>query len=306
MFNKIKKKLIEFLQINSLKKENEQIKLALGKLLSDINSKKNPSEIEEIEFKIFSQFGDDGIIQFLIKKINLDESLRTFVEFGVENYQESNTRFLLFNNNWSGLIIDSSSKNVSQIKNSNYYWKYDLEAICSFVTKKNINNILEKSIITKKIGLLSIDVDGNDYWIWESINYVDPIIVVIEFNSNFGFDEKITVPYKEDFMRTKEHYSNLYWGTSLGALQFLAKKKGYTFICTNTAGNNAYFVKEDFCKNLNLNFKKNFFNAKFRESRDKNGTKNYLRGKEKINEIKELEVINVENNQKLKISEILK
>ena len=141
---------------------------------------------------------------------------------------------------------------------------------------------MEKSKIKKKIGLLSIDVDGNDYWIWESINCIDPIIVVIEFNSNFGFDEKISVPYKEDFMRSKEHYSNLYWGTSLGALKFLANKKGYEFICTNTAGNNAYFVKESYFKDLNNKFNKNFYGAKFRESRDENGVKTYLKGKKKL------------------------
>ena len=115
MLKKIKKKLIEFLQINSLKKENEEIKLSIGKLLSDINSKKIPSEIEEIEFKIFSQFGDDGIIQFLTKKINLDESNKFFIEFGVENYKEYNTRFLLFNNNWSGLIMMLHQKYLKEI-----------------------------------------------------------------------------------------------------------------------------------------------------------------------------------------------
>ena len=112
MIKKIKSKKINFLKIKSLKKENEEIKLLLGKLLSEINSKKNPSKVEEIEFKVFSQFGDDGIIQFLTSRINFDEKNRSFVEFGVENYQESNTRFLLFNDNWSGLVIDSSRQNI--------------------------------------------------------------------------------------------------------------------------------------------------------------------------------------------------
>ena len=94
----------------------------------------------------------------------------------------------------------------------------------SFVTKSNINNILENSKINKKIGLLSIDVDGNDYWIWENINYIDPILVIVEFNSNFGFEQKISVPYKENFIRTEEHYSNLYWGASLEAFKFLAQR----------------------------------------------------------------------------------
>ena len=110
MLDRLKKKILNILQIKNLKSENEEIKIILGKLLSELNLKKTPQKVNEIEFKIFSQFGDDGIIQFLINKIDFDEDRKFFVEFGVENYEESNTRFLLFNNNWSGLIMDSSEK----------------------------------------------------------------------------------------------------------------------------------------------------------------------------------------------------
>ena len=149
-------------------------------------------------------------------------------------------------------------------------------------------------------------MDGNDYWIWENINYIDPILVIVEFNSNFGFEQKISVPYKENFIRTEEHYSNLYWGASLEAFKFLAQKKGYKFFCTNTAGNNAYFVKESNYKDIKTKFNKNYYEAKFRESRDKDGKKNLLKGKEKINEILDLDVIDVEKNRKFKIREIVK
>lgn len=306
MIKKIKKKLLNIFKIKYLQNEIENLSILNGKILAKLNKLQEPSTINDIEFKVFSQFGDDGIIQFLISRINFDETNKSFVEFGVENYQESNTRFLLFNDNWSGLVIDSSRQNIQQIKKSGYYWKYDLEAICSFITKENINNILEHSKMSRKIGILSIDVDGNDYWIWENITYVDPIIVIIEFNSNFGFEQKISVPYKENFIRTEEHYSNLYWGASLEAFKFLAQKKGYKFFCTNTAGNNAYFVKESNYKDIKTKFNKNYYEAKFRESRDKDGKKNLLKGKEKINEILDLDVIDVEKNRKFKIREIVK
>ena len=110
----------------------------------------------------------------------------------------------MFNNNWSGLIIDSSEKNINEIKNSNYFWKYNLEVRNNFITRENINIIIKDSKLNKEhIGILSIDIDGNDYWVWKEINVIDPIIVIIEYNSSFGFVNKVSIPYDKNFSRTK-------------------------------------------------------------------------------------------------------
>ena len=112
MIKYLKNKILTFLKINYLKKEQEEIKLLLGRLNNKINRDNQPNNLVDIEFKVFSQFGDDGIIQYLIEKINIPREYENFIEFGVENYSESNTRYLLFNNNWSGLIMDASNKNI--------------------------------------------------------------------------------------------------------------------------------------------------------------------------------------------------
>ncbi len=306
MKNYIKNKIKNFFEIYKIKEDQENLKVLTGNLLSKINLRSEVDDIHQIEFKVFSQFGDDGIIQYIINKLKINDDFQNFIEFGVEDYNESNTRFLLYNNNWSGLIIDSSKKNLDFIKKSNYFWKYDLEAKCEFINADNINSIIKNSNIKKNIGLLSIDLDGNDYWVWKKIDIIDPIIVVIEYNSIFGFEEKISIPYDKDFVRSKAHFSNLYWGASLEAFKYLADKKNYKFICTNSAGNNAYFVKNSHAQNLNINLNKKFYESKFRESRDANGMKNYLTGKEKIKEILDLEVINVESSKKIKIKEVIK
>jgi hypothetical protein len=298
MIKYLKNKILNFLKINHFKKEQEEIKILLGNLNNKINSINQPKDLKDIEFKVFSQFGDDGIIQYLIEKIDIPNEYKNFIEFGVENYTESNTRYLLFNNNWSGLIMDSSRKNVNEIINSNYYWKFDLEVICEFINRDNINELITKSRIDKRIGLLSIDIDGNDYWVWEKIDVIEPIIVIVEFNSNFGFEHKISIPYDKKFERNKAHYSNLYWGTSLKALKYLSKIKGYSFVCTNSSGNNAYFVKSSEYKKINLNLNKIFYESKFRESRNKKGEKNYLSNNKKIKEIMDLEVVDVETKEK--------
>ena len=303
LINYIKYKIIKLLNIIRFSDDTE--KILIGKKLININNSKTPKIIEDIEFKIFSQFGDDGIIQFLINKIELDHRYHNFIEFGVENYNEANTKFLLLNNNWSGLIIDSSKDNIDQIKNSNFFWKFNIEAKNNFITRENINNIIKDSKLDKEhIGILSIDIDGNDYWVWEKINVIDPIIVIIEYNSSFGFFNKVSIPYDENFSRTKAHHSNLYWGASIEALKFLANKKGYKFFSTNSAGNNAYFIKESFFTKIDFILKKNSYEGKFRESRDKSGLKTFVHYKDKLNIIRDLTVEDVEKQKLFKISEL--
>ena len=203
--------------------------LLLGRLLSEkVCNIQDIQSLPDVEFKVFSQFGDDGIIQYLINKLQIKN--RTFVEFGVSDYFESNTRFLLLKDNWSGLIMDGSDYNINFIKKSDYYWRHDLTAVSNFVTRENINDLILQNEYKGEIGLLHVDLDGNDYWVWEKIDVVDPILVIMEYNSVFGPERNISVPYQENFVRTKAHSSNLYWGASLGALCNLAEKKGYYFI----------------------------------------------------------------------------
>lgn len=180
---------------------------------------KRIESLEEVEFQVFSQFGEDGIIQWLIQNIELNE--KTFVEFGVEDYTEANTRFLLMNNNWSGLIIDGSEENINHVKNWRLFWKYDLTAVAEFITKDNINEIITGAGFYGDIGLLSVDIDGNDYWVLNAITCVNPRILICEYNNIFGSDEKVSVPYDEKFYRTEKHYSNLYWGASLAHHQLV-------------------------------------------------------------------------------------
>jgi hypothetical protein len=260
----------------NINSELQDLKLSIGQIQSKLNTSSLEKNIKKKEFKVFSQWGEDGIIDYLIS--NLDIENKTFIEFGVENYSEANTKFLLLNKNWSGFVIDSSYENVQNIKKNELYWKYSLTAKSEFITKENVNSVLGESNFDKNLGLLSIDVDGNDYWIWEQIKDIDPSIVVIEYNSRFGKEKSYVVPYEKNFQRLKKHYSGIYYGASLKALIKLAIKKGYSFITCNSAGNNAFFVKKDLLndKVKENNLEKGFVINKFRESRTKEGNLAYL------------------------------
>ena len=172
-----------FNQQQLLNESDIQKVLICNLLSSQIKQKGIVKDFEEIEFKVFSQWGDDGIIQFLINYLDIKH--KTFIEFGVENYTECNTRFLLVNNNWKGLIFDGSEKNITAIKKDNFYWQYNLTAECEFITTENINHLIKKNNFSGKVGILHIDIDGNDYHVWRAITEVEADIVIMEYNSVF-------------------------------------------------------------------------------------------------------------------------
>lgn len=269
-----------------------------AKALNRINFTNRDQVLEDIklaEYKVFSQWKDDGIIQFLVEYLNIPN--KVFIEFGVENYYESNTRFLLMNNNWKGLILDGSAAHVASIKQQDIYWKYDLTAVQSFVTAENINDTIKSNGFSGEIGLLHIDIDGNDYWVWKAINCVDPVIVIMEYNSVFGNEKPWVTPYKESFNRTAAHHSNLYFGASIVSLADLAEEKGYKFIGCNSSGNNAYFVRKDHVGALKtLSAEEGYVLSRFRESRDEQGNLTYTPGEDRIKVLHGMEIFNTRRN----------
>ena len=264
-----------------------------AKIFANSVADKKISSIEEAEFQVYSQFGEDGIIQWLIH--NVDIKNKTFIEFGVEDYTESNTRFLLMNNNWTGLVMDGSENSINCLKRWESFWRYDLTAVAAFITKDNINALIRGGGFRGDMGILSIDLDGNDWWILNAIDCVSPRILICEYNNIFGAEKKVTIPYDAGFIRTKKHYSNLYWGCSIAALCVWAENNGYYYMGSNSAGNNAFFVRKDCIKPDKIPEKANIFiESKYRESRDEKGVLTYLRGSDRLKCIKSMQVFDIE------------
>ncbi len=281
-------------------KENDakNPKVLMGKILAEMNSQKSSiSKLSEVEFQVFSQFGDDGIIQYLVKK--LDIPYLTFIEFGVENYHEANTRFLLVNNNWSGMVIDGSAENIRKIKGDVISWGQELVALEAFIDAENINELISIFLnigFNKEIGILSIDIDGIDYWVWKAIDVVNPVIVIMEYNSLLGNDKPYTIPYDPTFVRNNR-YNIFYWGSSLPALCELAKEKNYAFIGCNLAGNNAYFIRRDKMNSSVTEYdcSEGFVMSKFRELVDETGYRPLAN--ERLAYLKGLPLYNIKTNQ---------
>ena len=300
------KKIIKLLKtIYSIEKRVDYIQQAIGRIETRQAQSHNAIDNCILEFKVYSQSGEDGIIQNIISKLPPNIA-HNFIEFGVENYLESNTRFLALNNYWSGLIIDGNSENINFIKNDPIYWRCNIIAEHAFITKDNINNIITKSGFKGEIGLLSIDIDGNDYWIFDAINVVRPAIIIVEYNSFFGKNKNVSIPYRADFQRDKASFSKIFYGASISALVSLANKKNYALVASNSAGNNIFFVDRKYCNYINeISIDQAYKKISFREVHDLNGNLEFLSFDEACKKIENNLVINLEDNQLVKLKSLI-
>ena len=206
----------------------------------------DPLHLDRFGYKVYSQNDEDGIIQEIFNRIGTTN--KTFVEFGVQDGLESMGHFLLFNG-WNGLWIDGDKKCFKRLQE--YFAKPlssgRLTAVNAFITIDNINEIIsEGGKINGEIDLLSIDIDGNDYWIWEKIDCIKPRVVIIEYNAKFPPPCEWVMEYNPNHVwdGSDKH------GASLKSLELLGKRLGYTLVGTNNNGKNAFFVKTDLTKGL--------------------------------------------------------
>jgi len=276
----------------------DEVQYLQGAILTELASKRIGEKPSDFEFKVFSQWGEDGIIQKLIRHIDIPN--KAFVEFGVQDFRESNCRFLMMHNNWRGLVIDANRDDVANLRKSSISWRYHLDVICEFISRDNINDLIARAEFGDDIGILSVDIDGVDYWILEAIKRCSPRILIVEYNSLFGPDRAISVPYDASFVRTEKHFSNLYFGASLAAFDHLATQRGYSLIGTNSIGSNAFFVRNDQlddCPFPALTVKEAYVNSLVRESRDTFGNLTFLSGVERLKAIEGMPVVNVITGQ---------
>ena len=256
-------------------------------------------DLTETEVKIFSQNGEDGIIDYLINMLKIDK--KNFVEIGVGDYRESNTRFLYNSYHSKGLIVDYINDMEKKVKKHVNFWKGDLRIINKQIDSKNIQDVLNMGC-NYEIDLFSIDIDSIDYWIIDKLKDNISKIFVAEYNPVFGSELEVSVPNISGFDRSKYHYSHLCYGMSLKALIKLMDRKGYYFIGSNLQKINAFFIskefkKEHFFKNIKIKSLDQYTDSNIRDSRDDKNNLNYLSGDLKLKEIENCEVVNLKDNK---------
>lgn len=190
---------------------------------------------------VASQEGEDGVIEKIVNTIPI--SSKFCVEFGAwDGKHFSNCHNLIKNQGWSGLMIEANPEKFTELKQL-YSRRADVITINQYVSfegEQTLDNILAREIVPEDFGLLSIDIDGNDYHVWDSLSRFSPDIVVIEFNP--------TIPNDVIFIQEKSHDVNQ--GCSLFALTRLAKQKGYALACCTSW--NAFYVKKEHFPKLGI------------------------------------------------------
>jgi hypothetical protein len=282
----------------------DEIKINQALLLRDSLDRINASSLSDREFKVFSQWGEDGILQFLTHNLCIKQ--RTFIEFGVEDFLESNCRLLLMKDSWKGFVIDGSKANINKLKSSYFYWRYPLHAIAAFVTRENVCELLDSSGFDRECGILSVDVDGVDWHILNELADWHPSIFVVEYNSIFGCEDPVTVPYHSDFSRSKYHSSNLYYGASLRAFDALLSDRGYALVGVNSAGSNAFFVRRDLlnARVQPVTVHHCYRESAFREARDTDGSLLFRSAAQSRDLISHLPVLNTMTQKLCKVADL--
>ena len=233
------------IQMNYFPATTKGIQILLSLKYKDLLSSNMPLlKFEDVEFRVFSQNGEDGILLYIFSLIGT--SSRKAVEVCAGNGIECNTANLIINHGWRGLLFDGDETNIkigrdfyARCKDT-YYAPPTL--VKTWIDTENINSLIMKHGFQGEVDLLSLDMDGIDYWVWDSITCTNPRVVILEYNEQFGF-VPVTVPYDPQFDRFSKDVN--YWGASLSAFCHLAKQKGYRLVGCNRQRLNAVFIRND-------------------------------------------------------------
>jgi len=304
---KIKKLFRKLLDRLFLRKFDD-IKIQKGQLFEKYldNNLKNIKKLEQAYFKVFSQDNEDGIIQYLLKSFEL-ETVK-FVEIGTQDYSESNTRYIFETRQCEGLIIDPFPDLEKKINSFLRIWKNKLSIHNEFINAENINKVLKNYSFEKNIDVFSIDIDGIDYWVLNSLPSKISKIFIVEYNPFFGAKKEISVPNIKNFERLKYDPTGFCFGASLKAIIKLMEQKGYVFVGTNRLNVNSFFVLKELIGKINIQLPDLNNLDEFTDSKINiinTGEKKFKSISDIKENVKNLEVVDLKMNQQIKLNEII-
>ena len=191
-------------------------------------------------FKAYSEGDQDGILQEIFRRIGTTN--RHFIEFGCGNGMENNTLYLLISG-WSGVWMDGDPQNIQAARSfhASALERGALRAECRMITAENVCEQLSALCNSHEIDLLSIDIDGNDFWVWQALEGISPRVVVIEYNATLRPPIQVVQKYDPNARWNRTNY----FGASLSALERLGTAKGYNLVGCSLANGDAFFVRQD-------------------------------------------------------------
>jgi hypothetical protein len=204
--------------------------------------------IRDAGFRCYSQFEEDGIILYVLATIGLRS--RKVVEMCCGNGSECMATNLILNHGFDGYLFDGDSTNVELARQFFGSRKdcmlYLPKLSCAWITAENVNDVLRESGATGEVDFFSLDIDGNDYWVWKAIDVIEPRLLCLETHNVIPGDLSLTIRYRPDFdCWSKEGPEQDYRSVSLAAMRKLCKEKGYRMIGAHRHGFNVFFLRED-------------------------------------------------------------
>lgn len=204
-------------------------------------------KLSQVGFKAFSQFEEDGLLLYIFSIIGAKS--RRVVEICAGSGQECMAANLIINHGWEGLLFDGDEGSVRQ--GAAFYashprtWLHPPKFVHAWITKDNINSLVADNGFAGDIDLLSLDIDGNDYWIWQALHVVSPRVFICETQDAVPHDRAVTQPYSEKYCLDAEKQASGFFSVSLAAMRKLCAEKGYRLIGTHRYGFNAIFMRND-------------------------------------------------------------
>ena len=204
-----------------------------------LDCRERHGQLAEFEWRIFSQNGEDGIIAEIFRRIGPGK--RTLVEIGVEDGLQCNTALLVKRSRWGGWMIEGDPARAAQLAHNYRRYRKRLRTVEKIIDAENVVPLFEELGVPREFDLLSIDVDGNDYWVWQALAGYRPRVVVLEFNIAYPPPAEWIIAYDPN-----HRFDNTsYYGASLSSMCELGKELGYAFVGINCNVVNAFFLRED-------------------------------------------------------------
>ena len=203
--------------------------------------------LDEVEFRSFSQHGEDGILLYIFSLIGTTN--KQVVEICAGDGVECNAANLIVNHDWHGWLFDG---NAAKIQTGRAFYARHLNTlphppklIHAWIDTENVNALLTEQRLTGEIDLLSLDMDGVDYWICNALTSLTPRVIVLEYNARLGPVRALSVPNRSNFVAQAG-----YWGASLAAFVQLNRRKGYRLVGCDRSGINAFFIRSGIAEDL--------------------------------------------------------
>jgi hypothetical protein len=235
------------IDVDSLNQQLQQVLTNQYKMIHAIGLKPY-ARISDAGFRCYSQFEEDGILLYVLTTIGF--KTKKVVEMCCGTGDECMATNLILNHGFQGVLFDGDEWNIAR---ANIFFRSKKDCLLtpprlvhSWITKDNVNHLLRQNEAVGEVDLFSLDMDGNDYYIWEAISEISPRLCIFETHNIIPDDLSITIPYQPQFSCTEKHgHEQEFRSVSLLAMTKLSEKKGYRLIGAHKHGFNALFLRND-------------------------------------------------------------